>query len=222
VKQSPGPLRVIHAVVFLGFASTAIAGTHQELVQLWRGLTQRYTGGTPPAALCCAGALLAGMMALVLVVRFALGRAVPLWVSVLLLLGFTASLSVFKREAKGRTVPGANVKALEAAVALHQKLNDPLQKNGKVPALGLVSVEGDTPFYRRPFEALSWHVESVKRTGALPDAAEPGWLLCQVSDDDVSFVITAVGIDADGEPSLLRQEGKPIEYRGAYNPDTTE
>src|SRR5262249_30906857 len=143
---------------------------------------------------------------------------VPLWLSIAILLAFGGSFTLLMAETGQRTVPGANVKALDAAKDLYQQLNGPLQQTGRVPAP--VAPTTETPFYKRPLTRLPWHVESVTRTDALPDGAEPGWLLFQATPDQVSFVITAVGIDDEGEPALLRQDGKPVEYRGAYNPDT--
>lgn len=216
----PPLLRIVHAIVFLGFASAAMAATHAELQQLWRALTQRYHAGTPPDPIACASGLLAGVLAVALVACVGLGRKVPLAVSALLLLSFAGSLTVIRLEPKARTVPGANLKCLDRAKALHGKLNEALQKTGRVPSPEGLLPDEPTPFYRRPFTELPWKVEKVKRGDVLPDGAEPGGVLVQTPPDAASFVITGVGIDEAGEPSLLRQQDKPIEYRGAYNPDT--
>ena len=221
-RAAPTPLRILHAIVFLGFASAAMAATHQELLQLSRALFHPFSSGTPPHLVACGAGVLAGAMSLLLVGRVGLGRGVPLWVSGLLLLAFGGSLFVLGVEPKARTVPGANVKCLESAKVLHTQLNGPLQKTGRVPSGEALELSGDSPFFERPLTPLSWHVEKVNRTDALPDGAKPGWLLLQATADAASFVITAVGIDDDGQPGLLRQDGKPVEYRGAYNPDTVK
>lgn len=221
--ESPPGLRIIHAIVFLGFASVTIAGAHQELLHLARGLMRPFSAGTPPHAIACASGLAAALGALILIVCVARRRTVPLVVSGLILLAFAGSLTLLQHEPKQRTVPGANVKALQQAQALHEKLNGPLQRAGQVlPDAASTPIEAESPFYERPFKPLPWHIEASKRTDALPDGAKPGWLLLHVEDSQAAFVITAVGIDEDGEPSLLRAEGKPIEYRGAYNPDIPE
>lgn len=217
---APPVLRLVHAIVFLGFASAAMAGTHQELLQLWRVLTQSYNAGTPPLPIACASGLVAAFGALFLIARVGFGKTVPLRVSALLLLAFLGSLTVLTAEPKQRTVPGANVTVLEKGKELHLKLNEGLQKTGTLSSSPeAFTLEGVSPFHKRLLTSLPWRVEKVNRTDALPDGAQPGWLLVQPSADLASYVITCVGIDSEGEPSLLRQEGNPIEYRGAYNPD---
>ncbi|MBL8956500.1 MAG: hypothetical protein JNK82_37340 [Myxococcaceae bacterium] len=221
MSRAPPALRVIHAVVFFGFASVTIAATHQELLQLWRAVAHPFHSGTAPHGVACAAGFAAAVTALGLAACLALGRAVPLWVSGLGLVAFLGSFSLVRHEPQQRTVPGANVKSLEQARVLHEQLNRALQVAGTVPSdAAELALESSTPFFARPFTPLRWHIEKVKRTDALPDGAQPGWLLLQIDEPSrAAFVITAVGLDDDGEPSLLRSEGKPIEYRGAYNPD---
>jgi hypothetical protein len=221
-RSAPSALRIVHAITFLGFASAAMAATHQELFQLWRALAHPYHSGTPPHPIACVSGVLASALGITLLTRLCLGRRLPLPLSAALLLAFLGSLSVLGVDPKARTVPGANVKCLERAKTLHQKVNEPLQKTGQVPAASTLALEGDSPFYARPFTSLAWHVEAVERSDRLPLGSQPGWLLLEAAGDGASFVITAVGIDDEGGAALLRHEGKPIEYRGAYNPDTVK
>ncbi|MBK7858363.1 MAG: hypothetical protein IPJ65_07015 [Archangiaceae bacterium] len=223
-RTAPAPLRVVHAIVFLGFASASVAATHQELLQLFRALAQPFNWGTPPQPIACAAGLASALLGLGLIARVVMGKAVPLWLSAALLLSFGGSLFVLGVEPRARTVPGANVKCLEQAKVLHAQLNAPLQQTGRVPApdAPAMGLSGESPFYARPFDPLAWSARRVKSAEVLPEGAQPGWLLVQVPEDGASFVITAVGIDDDGRPAVLRQEGKPIEYRGAYNPDTAQ
>lgn len=219
--ESPPALRVFHAIVFLGFAAAAIAGTHQELLQLWRVISHPYNAGTRPIPIACAAGLLAAVLTLVLLACVAVGRTVPLAVSALMLLAFAGSFAVHLEEPKQRSVPGANVRALDRAKELHGKLASVLQATRAVPTSGdALRVDGESPFHKRWLQPLPWRVELVKSIEELPAGAEPGWLLLEPSPDAASFAIASVGIDDQGLPSLLRQDGKPIAYRGAYNPDT--
>lgn len=220
-RASSPALRVFHAIVFLGFAAAAIAGTHQELIQLWRVVSQPYNAGTRPIPIACAAGLLAAVLTLVLLACVALGRTVPLAVSGLMLLSFAGSFAVHLEEPKQRSVPGANVKALDRAKELHGKIATVLQLTRVVPTSGqTLRVEGESPFHKRFLTPLPWRVELVPSIEQLPEGAEPGWLLLQASPDAASFAISSVGIDDQGLPSLLRQDGKPVAYRGAFNPDT--
>ncbi len=222
---SPPGLRVIYAIVFLGFAAIALAGTHPELLHLWRALTRSYSSGTPPNPIACASGLLAAAMAVAIAARVALGRAVQLSVSMLVMLAFVGSLIMLTHEQKQRSVPGANLACLSLAAKLHERLNRKLQDHGGIddPDEALQGVlDGSSPFYQRPFRALPWHLEKVSRTDVLPAGAQPGWFLLEVDPSHAAFVMTAVGIDDAGGPALLLTEGKPIEYRGAYNPDMAQ
>src|SRR5256885_1057925 len=76
-------------------------------------------------------------------------RSVPLAVSAAVLLCFGLSFTVLKHEATARSAPGANLKAIEKARALHEQINDALQKTGSVPAE--ISVDGDSPYRGKNF-----------------------------------------------------------------------
>lgn len=223
-KKTPAsaPLRLIHALIFLGFAAATIAATHQELLQLWRSVTQPFHAGTPAAPLATSAGLTALLGAGVLLVCFALAKSAPLFVSVVMLGAFGAGFTVLSLEPKQRTAPGANLMAIDEAKVLHKRLNTMLQMTGTVPTDAQAIALGDeTPYYQRGFASLPWHVELVKDTSVLPPGAQPGWLLLKSSPDRTSFIITAVGIDAEGNAALLRDKADAIEFRGAYNPDTS-
>jgi hypothetical protein len=215
-------LRIIHAIVFLGFASAAVAGTHLELLHLFRALTQPYNSGTPPELLPCISGVLSALLAAFLLVCLVLRRRVPLAVSGLMLIAFGLSFTVLLHHAEQRSPPGANVKALDAARALHHDLDDLLKQSGHVPQ-GVQAPDGASPYRRRDFSALAWHLEKTPKLDALPPGAEPGWLLLHVSDDRAEFGVTVVGIDPHGAPMLLKDEdGNPVELKGVRDPDPSQ
>jgi hypothetical protein len=216
----PTGLRILHAIVFLGFASTAIAATHLELLHLVRSVLHPYNSGTPPQPLPCAVGIAAILLALTLIARFGRRRSV-LFISVLMLVAFALSFTtLFLPAPELRSTAGANAKALLAASKVHNEVNDILQASGKAPRDPSTPPE-PSPFRARDFHPLAWHVALVPRTDALPDGAQPGWLLLRVADDQSSYSITAVGLDPEGKATVLRDEGgEPIELKGAYNPDT--
>jgi hypothetical protein len=183
---------------------------------MWRAVSQPFHSGTPPhliATACGLGSIVLGVAMLVfLIVR----RSIPLAVSAAVLLCFGLSFTVLGHEVSARSVPGANLKALEKARALHEQINAGLQKTGSVPTD--VPVEGESPYRRRDFSALPWRLVHDKT-----DATQPGTLLLEVSADRATFSLKMVGIDSEGTPTLLRDEhGEPVELRGAFNPDTRE
>lgn len=223
LPAGPAPLglRILHAIVFLGFSSTAIAGTHLELLHLVHAVTQPFNSGTPPQVLPCLSGLLSLLLAAFLIVRLFLRQSVPVGVSALMLVAFGLSFTVLLHPPEQRSVPGANVKALDAARALHHDLDDLLKQSGRVPD-DVKAPQGPSPFHRR-FDALPWHVEKTARLDALPSGAEPGWLLLDVSDDRKGFGVSAVGIDPSGTPIVLRDDqGNPVELKGARDPDPAQ
>jgi hypothetical protein len=224
VRAAPAPvgLRLLHAIVFLGFAASAVAGTHIELLHLYRSLSHPFNSGTPPDLFPCISGLASLLLAAFLLLRVVLRQTVPLAVSAVMLVAFGLSFTTLLGEPALRSVPGANAKALEAAREIHAGLSGPLQKEGRVPE-AVPQPKGESPFRRRGFSSLPWHVEKVSNTSALPLGAEPGWLLVHVNDDRAGFTITTVGVNSEGKAVVLADEhGEPIELRGAFNPDTVK
>jgi hypothetical protein len=213
---SAAPLRLLHAVVFLGFAAGALAAVQLEVLQLWRALTQPYHSGTPPQPLPLAAGAVVSFASLALLFSLARGRSVPLPVSIAMIGGAAAASSVLTYEVKERSAPGANVRCIEAARGLHERLSASPKTLSDVTALAAQAPGGPTPFRRRPFHPLPWHVEAVPRSDVLPEGAWPGWLLVHVDTERGAFTISAVGIDDRGAPTLLRDGEKLLAFEGAY------
>jgi hypothetical protein len=223
-RAAPAPapiaLRLLHAIVFFGFAASAIAGTHIELIHLYRSLAHPFHSGTLPGLFPCISGVTSILLAAFLLVRLLLRQTAPLAVSALMLVAFGLSFTTLLIEPSLRSVPGANAKALEAAREVHADLNTPLQSAGRVPE-EMSAPKGESPFRRRGFAPLPWHVEKVASLSTLPAGAEPGWILVHVNDDRAGFSIGTVGVNSEGAPVVLADEhGEPIELRGAFNPDT--
>ncbi len=218
--------RVVHAIFFFGFAAITLAATHVELLQLWRGLMQPFHSGTPPSVMPTASGVVAALGVLVILGCLAFGRSVPLVVSGLMLAAVGGGLFPFVdpdevRAPTERSVPGANLKMLEAARSVHEQLNAKLQTTGKLP----YDIELPTflcPYRRKGFATLP--TASRARPGApmrCPTAPPRVRILLNATDDRVSFTLSAVGIDSHGEPAILRDEhGVAVELRGVFNPDT--
>ncbi len=227
-EKSPAGLRLVHAVVFLGFASATLAAVHPELIQLWVAWSHDFHPGTPPSVLGVAAGLVAAGGALTLVVFFARGQSAPLWVSGALLGSLLAGLASQGRGAPSRRSPeGANLLLLELGRAVHLKARDRLQQTGEAPTAKLfwdealtTSMGPERPFHQRWFADVPWKLELLSRAEDFPAAAQPGTLLVFVSEDKATFTITLVGLDEHLAPARLRdRENRPIELKGVFNPD---
>ncbi len=227
-EKSPAGLRVVHAVVFLGFASATLAAVHPELIQLGAAMRHTFHPGTPPSPLGVAAGLFAIAGSLTLLVFFVRGKSAPLWVSAALLLGLLGGVASQGAAAPSRRSPeGANLVLLELGRAVHLKARDRLQQAGEVPSTQqfwdealLASTGPERPFHQRSFAVVPWKLELLARAEDFPTTAHPGTLLVFVSEDHASFVITFVGLDERFEPARLRdRENRVVELKGVFNPD---
>jgi hypothetical protein len=227
--RSPLPLRVMHGLVFAGFAALALVAGWPEVEHLVRAQVQPYNAGPPPRVemLWAVGLAVVGLG--VVLVQAVRGRSARLLWSVLILVG--AGLAMWgNREGPpaGRTADAANLKILQTARTLHGRMVGELQAHGEVPeavepwqsALEQVAEGLSPPVRTRGFTPLPYRIQKVSSPEALPADAPPGTLLLYVMEGGAAYELHAVGISRDGEPWRLRDpQGEPLVFRGAYNPE---
>lgn len=224
-------LKIVHALVFFGFAALAIAAASPELAQLRWALSSPYHAGAAPfwPALAGAGASAAG--ALVLAARLVQRREVTLFVSLSILAGLAVALTVNLSAPQGRSIEAANLALLEVARELRQQMGAALQKDAAVPAdaaaweAALARAQAQKPEARatvrdRAFRLQPWRVVRVEAEDWSGEGAAPGALGVWISADRVSFLITPVGLGSSGVPRVLADDrDRPIRLKGVFNPD---
>lgn len=224
-------LKIIHALVFLGFAALAIAAASPELTQLWWALSSPYHAGAAPFWPAVLGAAASAAGAAVLAVRLVQRREVALFVSLAILAGLLAALTVNASAPQGRSAEAANLALLEVARAVRQQMGAALQKDAAVPAdaaaweAALARAQAEKPEARpavrdRAFRLVPFRVQRVEAEDWAGEGADPGTLGVWISDDRVSFLITPVGLGPAGAPRVLADDrDRPIRLKGVFNPD---
>ena len=228
-QPSPLPLRVLHALVFAGFAAITLVGAWPELRHLARSQLQPYSPGTPPRLLLVLAALMALVGMSVVLAQAVRARSAHLFWSGLILGAIPlATWANHEGPAVGRNSDAANLKVLRVARELHGRTVSELQKHGSIPededswrqALAQLTQGQPTTIHTRSFGALPFRLQKVASPDALPADAPPGTLLVYVLEGGAAYEIHAVGISPEGEASRLKQPGGEfLVLSGAYNPD---
>jgi hypothetical protein len=227
-QPSPLPIRVLHGLVFGGFAAMCLAAGSPELVHLVRTQLQPFHPGPPPRPelLLPMLAALVGMVAVL--VQNLRGREVRLSWS-LLILGALVLTLWGQREGlvAGRTADSANVKILQVARELHEGTVSALRAQGTVSedvgtwqaALEQVSHGEPSPVRTRSFAPLPFRIRKIESPEVLPSDALPGTLLLYVMPGGLAYALHPVGVSPTGEPWPLRApDGETLVFRGAFNP----
>lgn len=226
-EKSPLALRIVHALVFLGLASAAMALGNDELRQLRFAWRSTFHFGHPPAVLPIIGAGLGAAGALLILVHFARGRSVPLWASMLPLFGVALGYAGRVNEPPRRTHFAANLDVLAAARQLHRLQLEKLQTQAIIPvekgdweaALAALQLP-KSPARDRAFQLLPFQIAMLQARGADPTGAPPGTIGVWVSPDGAEFELRAVGFDANKAVAPLRDDaGQAIVLMGTYNPE---
>ncbi|MHB8878875.1 MAG: hypothetical protein ACYC8T_34675 [Myxococcaceae bacterium] len=230
---SPLALRLIHAIVFLGFAASTLAAVHPELLHLHAALRLPFHPGTPPSPLAVAAGLTAVLGGLWVAMNLLRGRSTSLVVSAALLLGFVGAL-VFRAAEPPvkRTWQGADVALLEVTKALHLKMVERLQRDAEVPrdpkawqealdgAAHAASPGGASAIHGRTFRALPYRLAKAPGQGKVPEGLDPATVVLWTSDDGVGFELTPVGLTSSGGVGPLTDDrGTRVVFKGVYNPD---
>ena len=229
-EKTPIAVRLLHAVVFLAIAAGAVATTRVEWLQLLRCFTGPWHAGSPPFWPAVLGATVSAGGAAVLVLRLAQRRAVTLFVSAAIGVGFLVSLSVKAGVPARRSVEAANLALLEAARAMHRELGQKLQNEAIASndlaewnAALAVGADGLEPkgsaFRDRLFRSVPFTVRFVA-AGFDGANTPPGTVGVWLSDDRAEYTVALVGLSPGGQAALLPDDlGQPIKLRGVFNPD---
>ena len=230
---SPAGLRLIHAIVFLGFAASTLAAVYPEFLQLAAAWQQPFHAGTPPSPLAIAAGVTAAAVALLIAVNLVRRRSTSLVASAFLLAAFGSALVFRAQEAPTRrTWQGADLALLEVARGLHLKMVEQLQRDAEVPrdtaawekalteAARKVSPDGLSPIRSRSFKAQPYGLIRMAGQGAVPAGLAPASVVFWVSDDGVNFELTPVGLLSDGAVGpLVDERGTRVVLKGVFNPD---
>jgi hypothetical protein len=226
-------LRLVHAIVFLGFSASALAAVYPEFLQLAAAWQRPFHAGAAPSGLALASGVTAAGVATLLVVNLARRRSTSLAASALLLAAFCGALVFRSQEVPAqRSWQGADLALLEVTRALHLKMVERLQKDAEVPrepgpwqeALTAAALKaspgGLSPIRSRSFAAQPYQVVKVPGQGAVPEGLPPAAVALWVSDDGVSFSLTPVGLLRDGAVGpLVDDSGAKVVFKGVFNPD---
>ena len=231
---SPAGLRLIHAVVFLGFAAATLAAVYPEFQQLIAAWQRPFHPGSPPSAVALAagGTALAG--AIVIGFNLARRRSTSLLVSAFILTAFGGALWFRNQEPPTRrTWQGADVALLEVTRGLHLKMVERLQREAEVPretgpwqealvqAARNAAPDGLSAIRSRRFAAQPYALVRVREPGAVPPGLAPASVLLWVSDDAVTFALTPIGLQSDGAVGpLVDERGERLVFKGVFNPDS--
>lgn len=230
---APLALRLIHAVVFFGFAAATIAAANVELQQLGKVLAQPWNTGTLPLPVSVGAACIAGAAAVLFLFALLRGRSASLPVSSALLIAFLAALASRNAVVEGRSHFGGNLALVRLMDGVHAEVRAELQATGEAPsdleawrgrvdrrARALFPPEGVSPYRRGIGRVVPFGVQLIESADANPTGLPPGTVLVWVSGDRASFSLLGVGLDANGVPVRVRDaEGKLVEFKGAFNPD---
>lgn len=233
-QSAPLALRLIHGVVFLGLAAATLAAAQIELLQLQRVLAQPWTSGTLPLPVPLAAAAGAGGCAVAFVACLTTGRSAPLGLSLVMVGAFVGALLSRENEVAGRTHFGGNLPLVRLMDGVHAEVRSELQQRGEAPAgladwkerversaKRLYPPEGRSLFHRRFAAAAPFGVQLIATEEANPADAVPGTVLVYVSADQASFTLLGVGLDERGKAVRIRDpEGKLVQFKGVFNPDT--
>jgi hypothetical protein len=229
-ERSPLALRIVHALVFVGLCSAAMALGDDEVRQLLFAWGNSYHYGNPPAVLPIVGALFGVVAAALILVHFARGKSVPLWVSMLPLAGILLGYAGRATQAPRRTHYAANLDVLAAARQLHRAQVAVLQQNGELPVdqaswdLALTALQlPKSPARTRSFTLLPFRVALLPDRGVTPEGVAPGTLGVWVSKDGIEFEVHPVGFDEQRKVApLVDPQGRALVLTGAYNPEMKE
>jgi hypothetical protein len=226
VRSSPG-LRAFHALLFVGFGASTVAGMLPELRQLTQAWTEPWHSGSPPSLPGTAAALASIALIAALIGFLASGRSAPLWISVALLVAFGVGLWDHDYPVSARSAAGANRVMLEVGSALHQNMQRQLQDHQAVPttqpewatALECAAEQRESPFRRPSFQIVPWSIALLHKGGELLPDVPPGTFTVWVPPDASRFTITMTGLDSTHHSTRLRDDqGELVELEGLYAP----
>lgn len=222
-RDSAIGLRVIHALVFVGFGAFGLVAAREELSHLVASQRQPLHHGDPPSALALLGvvAILVGLG--LIVAAIPRDRSAPLWASLAVLGGFALTVVALQKTPEGRNAPAANLAILNAAKAVHRQFVAELQQGGEVPiAIGRweAAFAAELPVVRtRSYSHVPYKVQRVDAPGAIPEDLTPGTVLLYVSPDGARFELVPVGFGEEGEAWVLEnREGETVRFVGVHNP----
>jgi hypothetical protein len=220
--SSPLP-RLLHLLVFAGFALVTASLISPEIAQLIASQRAPYHFGDPPRALALlSGALLLPALA-VLLWRVVRGRSAPLWTSGLVLASAVlAVVSAVGEVPRGRTWAAADVRILEVTRELQQRMLARVQMGGRLPqhvdnwreALAEVA-EGPSPARTRSFSPVPYQLVLSPEQGRVPEGLAPGTVVAWLDPQGDAFELTPVGFAKDGTVGpLVDDQGERVVLRG--------
>ena len=223
----PGPLRILHGIVFGGFTALCLVAGWPEWHHLVRSQLHPFHAGPPPRPALVLAGVVALLSLLVIVVQGLRGRGARLRWSGLILAALAVTLwGLYEGPLAGRTADSANLRILLVAQALGERTVSELQGKGLVPEevefwqvlLDEVSKKEPTPVRTRSFAPLPFRIQKVASAEALPPDAPPGTLLLFIAPGGAAYELHPVGLSPTGEPWRLKSPtGEDVVFRGAFD-----
>ncbi len=227
-SRAPFPIRLVVALLFAGFAASAVASAWPELSHLVDAISRPFHSGTPPDKLAIAGVALA-VLGLIPTVVFALRGGRFLIGGGLVLVGFVLALVASPKPAR-RTWAGADAEILEVARALAERINEQGRASGAFSqdeaawrrVLDEVARSRDgtglSPVRDARFEQRPYSLRFLSREDESPQV-DPGTFLVWISPSGSVFQLTPVGFDRQGRAAALTDDkGERLVLRSEVEP----